>query len=88
MSFLYYYPPNGDEISTVKARVTATGVALLMTFVVIYILTQVNWVTQALATFVFARDGPKEDKNLALARLLTTSSVLYLYAVCSTLLFK
>ena len=34
MSFVEYYTPNGDEISTLRARITATGVALLFAYVV------------------------------------------------------
>lgn len=34
MSFVFYYTPNGDEISTLRARITATGVALLFAYVV------------------------------------------------------
>jgi hypothetical protein len=36
MSFVWY-TPNGEEISTLRARITATGVALLMTYVVNYL---------------------------------------------------
>ena len=34
----YWYTPNGDEVSTLRARITATGVALLMTYVVTILL--------------------------------------------------
>jgi hypothetical protein len=29
-----WYTPNGEEVSTIRARITATGVALLMAYVV------------------------------------------------------
>lgn len=34
MSFVFYATPNGEDISTVRARITATGVALLFAYVV------------------------------------------------------
>ncbi len=70
MSFVFYYTPLGESISTLSARIIATGVALLMVYVVNFMLTQVNWLSQIFATFVFCREGPKEDKNLALTRIL------------------
>ena len=31
---LVWYTPNGESVATLRARITATGVALLMTYVV------------------------------------------------------